>query len=1311
MTSSSLNSHTGWILVGVLSVVLPLAARVFSSPVILILFSPLLVLLLAIAYVLFNILISYALDSVRARSAQPTPNHLLTAARPLTFSTPAAWQAAVTRSQWSTNTPQSLPPLCPEALAISGALNDILTLIVRDFVLTWYTKISSSPAFPTSVSSTLHATVQTLLARIETLDVPAVIVRRILPKVTAHIEQFRQSEVSLRGAGLERHLTQADELDLLLARRYAGKGGKLHPAVDNLSSMVTKQTEDAYLRGLVDKILPFILPESEAESKAVRIVVREIVACAVLGPVLDMFADPDFWNRIIDQVAGAAIRQQKMISKVRHILEAQSPVAAVPVSVAAARSNHRNEKITSRTAAHHFESFLRSIGRCESLLDARRLKNDVMVEIRRTRALLANHEKDEWIDGQKTEDVVAYLDRLYTAKRKAEARIAVLGGVDESGESAHVDTGSPASRRLKLRDVLSNPSSLSYFMEFMDRRARSLLVQFWLTVESFKDPLEFVDSDAELSEDEDGTNMMSSTATLSSSTNAREDMTLIHDLYFASLPSSPLISVISPKYIDIIRSYVMDTSATSASKERRVRRGVLLAQRQVEHEMEEDFIAFERSELWFKVVGDLDREVGKKGSPAAHENRLSASVGELTNIKDARALSSPESPAGLKTLSRPRASTRVSIPRPKFLVLPSRTMESIPPSNDSQLSPSPSLSPALSSSSPNLHRADSWETSGSRPVSIPPHASDESLSRPRSAPSNLEFLISANPDASAEHSRAPLFDDPEIPAEELEQAQRIEAIQAALTDIFADEKHHSERLRSVAFLDETPSSGSANEGSKVKGKKKSGRVFDDDEYEDEDADEDEGAEAEDKDDSGHGSFQLAAPGDLQLSYDIARLGEQIAKLQSQDLILDTLIRKAELTGDAHELRLLTRSKSAMAREQRQLVFQKMQYEQQEFDNRLVPERTHVSIGNSVVSEDEGAKQVVKYLVEVQLLAADGSFASGWVVARRYNEFFTMHQRLKDKYVVVRSLDFPGKKLVTSMSTSFLDTRRVALERYLQSLVQIALICESEELRAFLSRQPNADSPEPGSRIPKSPGYFPGKHIVRNVYRSVAESIDDMFLGPSMLDVMIQRLSRQAAELAGIAGAAMHDEDLIAQALKSSGRTAPEDTLAQLPGSLKPLEGESSTSSFISPICDLILAVFELDKKNNWLRRQAVVIILQQVLGGTIERKLRDVLTNVLDEGHLLSYVGTLRENLWPGGKLKSTSVPRTPEEKVTTREDANRKLSAFMPDIAANMIGRSNARRGARRMFTVLQNRRLNQHIIYSVVDEVFAALFPETVA
>ena len=149
----------------------------------------------------------------------------------------------------------------------------------------------------------------------------------------------------------------------------------------------------------------------------------------------------------------------------------------------------------------------------------------------------------------------------------------------------------------------------------------------------------------------------------------------------------------------------------------------------------------------------------------------------------------------------------------------------------------------------------------------------------------------------------------------------------------------------------------------------------------------------------------------------------------------------------------------------------------------------------------------------------------------------------------------------------------------------------------------AAEPPPPKPASTSGSAFPGHGLVKTMYQSVAESIDDMFFGPSMLDVIIQRLTTQAAEFVGITGTAIRDEDLVAQALKASGKSTYEDALMHLSGDLKPLEGETSTSTFSSPICDFILAVFELDKKNNWLRRQAIVIILQQVLGDTIERRV------------------------------------------------------------------------------------------------------------
>ena len=54
---------------------------------------------------------------------------------------------------------------------------------------------------------------------------------------------------------------------------------------------------------------------------------------------------------------------------------------------------------------------------------------------------------------------------------------------------------------------------------------------------------------------------------------------------------------------------------------------------------------------------------------------------------------------------------------------------------------------------------------------------------------------------------------------------------------------------------------------------------------------------------------------------------------------------------------------------------------------------------------------------------------GWVTSN--NEFFNMHNKLREKYAAVRALDFPGKRLVTSLSNSFVDSRRIALEKYMQ----------------------------------------------------------------------------------------------------------------------------------------------------------------------------------------------------------------------------------------------------------------------------------------
>jgi sorting nexin-25 len=543
-----------------------------------------------------------------------------------------------------------------------------------------------------------------------------------------------------------------------------------------------------------------------------------------------------------------------------------------------------------------------------------------------------------------------------------------------------MDGASTSQNKHSLRDVLSNPSSLSYFMEFMDRRNRSSLVQFWLHVESFKNPLESVESGDDSGDEE----ALKTPGFAGVSSTVKEDMQGIYEMYFSNpSSSSTLLRVVNGRHVDSVKEFVLHTEAPTGQQERRVRRSVLLAQRQVEKEMEEDFADFVRSDLWFRAMGDMEPKKDTR-PPLVHRQSAPAVP------------SHPASPEPDQSAFNSNLRTKSKAGHHPTFIL----------------------------TAPGMQRADTAPIQSPEAIGADGSPISHRTPQPPKTPTNLDLLLGAE-EGDKDDNRTPLFADKPTSEEE----ERMEAIQAALTDIIADEKRYSERPQSMAESEGRHNRMISQDHDNAEEVERNGRrkrMFDDgDEY-----DEEEQEAIEDENARAASSFEPALPGDLQLSYDIAKLTEKITKLQSQEAILDTLIRKAELTGDGQELRLLSKSKSAMSRELRTLTFQRAQYEEQEAENRLVPDRTRVAIRNCNTVEEDG-KQVVRYLIEVQQLAVDGTFASGWIVARRYNEFFTMHQRLREKYVAVRSLDFPGKRLVTSMSSSFVDARRVGLEKYMQ----------------------------------------------------------------------------------------------------------------------------------------------------------------------------------------------------------------------------------------------------------------------------------------
>lgn len=299
------------------------------------------------------------------------------------------------------------------------------------------------------------------------------------------------------------------------------------------------------------------------------------------------------------------------------------------------------------------------------------------------------------------------------------------------------------------------------------------------------------------------------------------------------------------------------------------------------------------------------------------------------------------------------------------------------------------------------------------------------------------------------------------------------------------------------------------------------------------------------------------------------------------------------------------------------------------------------------------------------------------------------------YPSVRDLEFPRRRVVLKLQKEFLQKRRLALEAYLQKLLLLPKVCRSRDLRAFLSQRAILPRNESSAR---SSSEGETKDLVTRIYNSVADGMDDFLGNFGVLDQLStagQNLITAATHQASSSGSMASDPAL-----------ATEDavTAAEAEAELNAFE-DRELEPFIKPICDLFLEAFELNRGNNWLRGRAVVVVLHQLLGGTIERKVREGARSFIQDDSLLRYIALARDTLWPGGVLRKPPV-RSVSDRLKSRTEATVVLATLIPDLAGNVVGRANAQAAARRIFATLNNQSLNSHLAFTILDEILLVLF-----
>ncbi|GMM33316.1 Mdm1 protein [Saccharomycopsis crataegensis] len=493
---------------------------------------------------------------------------------------------------------------------------------------------------------------------------------------------------------------------------------------------------------------------------------------------------------------------------------------------------------------------------------------------------------------------------------------------------------------------------------------------------------------------------------------------------------------------------------------------------------------------------------------------------------------------------------------------------------------------------------------------------------------------------------------------------------------------------------------------------------------------------------------LAAPGDLNLAEEIEKLTNDIESLNNQVQILQPLLKKAELTNNTAELRILRKANVSLQREVQLKELQRQQYIVQENDNSLFG-KSRVGIQSYIISNDEkSGKEYTSYIIEVQKIStnegADNqeTVSAGWIVARRFSQFYLLNKYLRSIYPKVKLLNFPKKNVILmnqAQQKVLIETRRQLLEVYLKELLKMPDVCKSRIFRLFLSSQnfnsgilANKRSPE-YAKVKNSPtlnssvddvGGISNKYkaiedVTAKLYNGITNGIE--YLNGSLI------FSNANAQNAGLTnGLSKLDEDGMdglsrgKNGYKNSramnGAAVNEDTGLQsdeLQNELNSYDDDKTT--FVKPICDLFLSIFALNRSNSWLRGRAILVILQQLLGSTIEKKIREYLSVIKTENKVIDLLNIFRDKLWPNNVFFLTlraesgeTKQRTELEKKNTKDESRTLLEIIITDISSKIVGLNNSKFAAAEIHNMLQNDILNTHLIYSLIDELLDALFPE---
>ncbi|XP_040284662.1 sorting nexin-14 isoform X5 [Bufo bufo] len=164
---------------------------------------------------------------------------------------------------------------------VDASLSEVFELVLENFVYPWYRDITEDESSVDELRLTLRFFASVLVRRIQKVDIPSIITRKLLKAAMKHIEIISKARQKVKNS---------EYLQLAALEEY---GPDLHVALRS------RRDELCYLRKLTELLFPFILPPKATDSRPLTLLLREILSGSLLLPSMDFLADPDNVNRLL----------------------------------------------------------------------------------------------------------------------------------------------------------------------------------------------------------------------------------------------------------------------------------------------------------------------------------------------------------------------------------------------------------------------------------------------------------------------------------------------------------------------------------------------------------------------------------------------------------------------------------------------------------------------------------------------------------------------------------------------------------------------------------------------------------------------------------------------------------------------------------------------------------------------------------------------------------------------------------------------------------------------------------------------------